>query len=136
MMNLHEDVILDLLPVYFGDEASQASREIVDAYFEAHPQFAKTVRAAQAHVTHVPGNASANGGQVAIKRVKSQLKWRSWLTAAAIFCSVAPFTTIFENNHIVYFMLRDAPLTAVFYSGVAVLAWLWLWSARRRTDTP
>jgi hypothetical protein len=136
MMNLHEDVILDLLPVYYAGEASQASRDIVDAYFEAHPQFAKTVRAAQMHVTHVPGNASANGGQVAIKRVKAQLKWRSMLTAAAIFFSIAPFTFIFDSDHIVYFMWRDAPLTAAFYAGAAALAWLWLLLAARRANTP
>ena len=135
-MNLHEDVIIDLLPVYFSDEASAASREMVDAYFEAHPQFAKTVRAAQMHVTHIPGNASANGGHDTIKRIKTQLKWRSFLIAAGIFCTVAPFTFIFENDHVVYFMWRDAPVTAAFYAGVAVLAWLWLWLSGRRADTP
>jgi hypothetical protein len=85
---------------------------------------------------HVPGNASANGGQIAIKRVKSQLKRRAILTAAAIVCTVAPFTFIFENNHVVYFMWRDAPVTASFYFGAAALAWLWIWFAGRRADTP
>jgi hypothetical protein len=136
MMNFPEDVILDLLPVYFADEASAASREIVEAYFEAHPQFAKTVRAAQLHVTRVPGNAPANAGHAAIKRVKTQLKWRTGLIAAGIFCTISPFTFIFENQHIVYFMWRDAPVSAAFYTGAAVLAWLLLWVSVRRNGTP
>lgn len=135
MMNLHEDVILDLLPVYFADEASAASREIVDAYFEAHPQFAKTVRAAQMNVTHVPGNASVNGGHVAIKSVKKQLRWRSALIAAGIFCSISPFTFIFEGQRVTYFMWRDAPMIATFYSVAAALAWLLLWLSIRRANT-
>lgn len=135
MINLDEDVILDLLPLYFGGEASAASRRIVDAYFEAHPQFAKVVRAAQVNVPQVPGAASPNSGHAAIKRVKTQLKWRSILMAIAIFCSISPFTFIFDNQHVVYFMWRDAPLTASVYAGVAALAWIALWLSVRRTDT-
>lgn len=136
MMNLPEDVILDLLPVYFADEASPASRAIVDDYFEAHPQFAKTVRAAQMKVTHVPGPASANGAQVAINSVKRQLKWRSVLMGVAIFCSISPFTFIFGDQRVVYFMWRDAPLAAASYIAAAAFAWLLLWVSVRRTNTP
>lgn len=135
MMNLHEDVILDLLPVYFADEASAASREIVEAYLEAHPQFAKTVRAAQKNVTHIPGNASANGGNAAINSVRKQLKWRSALIAAGIFCSISPFTFVFDHDRVVYFMWRDAPVIATFYTVAAVLAWLLLWFSVRRANT-
>lgn len=135
MMNLHEDVILDLLPVYFTDEASAASREIVDAYFAAHPQFAKTVRATQMAVTHVPGNASANDGHAAIKSVKRRLRWRAALIAAGIFCSISPFTFIFNDQRVVYFMWRDSPMAASFYTVAALLAWLMLWLSTRRANT-
>lgn len=136
MINLDEDVILDLLPLYFGGDASAASRAIVEAYFEEHPQFARTVRAAQVNVPRVPGDASPNSGHAAISRVKRQLKWRSGLVAIAIFCSIAPFTSIFDSGHVVYFMWRDAPLTASVYAGVAALVWIAVWLSARRTNMP
>lgn len=135
MTTLHEDVILDLLPAYFTDEASAASRAIVDAYFEAHPQFARTVRATQMAITQVPGAASSNGAHAAIKSVKQQLRWRSALIAAGIFCTISPFTFIFNDQRVVYFMWRDSPLAASFYTVAALLAWLMLWFSTRRVNT-
>lgn len=134
MTNPHEDIILDLLPLYFAGEASAASADVVEAYFAAHPQFAKAIRAAQLTSAAVPGNASANGAPVAIKRIRSQLRWRATLIAIAIFCSISPFTFIFENDHVRYFMWRDSPAIALLYSGVAAIAWIALVVLTRRTD--
>jgi hypothetical protein len=136
MMKPDEDVILDLLPLYFGGDASAASRAMIEAYFEEHPRFAQEVRAAQANVPGVPGTAAPNGGHAAITRIKAQLKWRSAQIALAIFCSIAPFTFVFDNGRVVYFMWRDAPLTASVYAGVALIAWIAVWLSARRTETP
>jgi anti-sigma factor RsiW len=40
-MKVTRDVILDLLPVYLAGEASQDSRELVEAHLAADPQLAK-----------------------------------------------------------------------------------------------
>jgi len=135
MTNPHEDIILDLVPLYFAGEASAASRDLVETYFSAHPPFAKAMRAAQVNSVPVSANASANGGMVAIKRIRSQLRWRASLMAIAIFCSILPFTIIFENNHVRYFMWRDSLATALFYSGVAAIAWIAVFVLSRRTNT-
>lgn len=133
--NPHEDIILDLLPLYFAGEANAASRGVVEDYFAAHPQFAKAVRAAQINSVAVPGNASVTGGPVAIKRIRSQLRWRAALIAIAIFCTISPFTFIFENDHVRYFMWRDSPAAALAYCGVAALAWIALLLMIRRINT-
>ena len=54
MTNLHEDIILDLLPLYFANEASAASVVLIDNYFAAHPQFAASARAAHGHSIPIP----------------------------------------------------------------------------------
>ena len=136
MIHLDEDVILDLLPVYFAGEASAASRGVIEAYFEAHPQFAQAVSAIQAQTPLVPGAAAPNGGHVAIKRVKRQLRWRAVLMAIAIFCSISPFTFIYHSGRLLFFTWRDAPLTAAVYAGIAAVAWITLLLSIRRTDTP
>lgn len=136
MMKPDEDVILDLLPLYFAGDASAASRTLIEAYFDADPKFAKAMRAAQMSMPGVPGAAAPNNGHAAIDRVRTQLKTRSVLLAIAIFCSLAPFTIVFDNGHVAYFMWRDGPLTASAYAGAAVVAWIAVWLSARRTNTP
>jgi anti-sigma factor RsiW len=41
MNEISRDVILDLLPLYIADEASQGTRELVEAYLESDPELAR-----------------------------------------------------------------------------------------------
>ena len=134
MTYLREDVIADLLPLYFSGDASEATRAVVDAYFAAHPDFANTMRAAMANGVVIPGQPADNGGTRAILKIRSQLKWRAALIAAGIFCTISPLSFIVENDKLVYFMWRDAPGSAAIYSACAVLAWGALWVLTRRTN--
>lgn len=133
MTHLPEEVVLDLLPVYFAGEASAASVALVERYFEAHPQFAETMRAANDSSPQVPGNAAAGSGHAAIERVRTELRWRTALIAVAIFCTVAPFTFVFDDRHVVFFMWRDAPVSAAVYAGAGALAWIALALLVRRS---
>lgn len=128
-MNLPEDVIVDLLPSYFADEASPATRAIVDDYFAAHPRFAQAMRAA--HSLELPDPGVGDGGKEALRRVRRRLKSRSLLFALALFCSVTPFAFIFEDGVLRYLMWRDAPLTALCYASVGLIAWGALWFVDR-----
>ena len=47
-MKVTRDVILDLLPIYLADEASQDTRELVEAHLTADPQLAKLAERAAA----------------------------------------------------------------------------------------
>jgi hypothetical protein len=108
---------------------------LVEAYFAAHPQFAKAMRAAQMNSVSIPPTGSANGGKVAIRRIRSHLRWRAGLMAIALFCSIAPFSFIFENDHVRYAMLRDSPATALAFAGAAAIAWIAMIALGRRTET-
>ena len=41
MREISRDVILDLLPLYIADEASQNTRDLVDSYLKSDPELAK-----------------------------------------------------------------------------------------------
>jgi anti-sigma factor RsiW len=57
-MDINRDVILDLLPLYLGGEASPASRALVDEYLRGDPELARQVR------EHA-GTLPAAGGAIA-----------------------------------------------------------------------
>ena len=43
-MNITNDVITDLLPLYLAGEASPGTRQLLEDYLREHPEFASTVR--------------------------------------------------------------------------------------------
>ena len=134
MTQLHEDIILDLLPLYFANEASAASVALVDNYFAAHPQFAAAARAAQGHSVQIPLKPPENGGTAAIRRIQMQLRLRAALIAVAVFCSISPFSFTYEHGHLRYFMLRDSTATALVYACVAAIVWIAVFALGRRTS--
>ena len=46
-MNITQDIITDLLPVYYSGEASQDTRDLVDDFLKKHPEFARIAEAEQ-----------------------------------------------------------------------------------------
>ena len=40
-MNINKDVITDLLPLYFSEECSAGTKQLVEEYFESNPDFEK-----------------------------------------------------------------------------------------------
>lgn len=122
-MPLPEDVIVDLLPVYFAGEASQASRKAIEACFELHPLFAQHMRASQHAPLVLPRAASDDGGHEAIRRVRKRLRGHSLLMATAIVCTAQPCSFIVQDGVLVHAPWRDAPVLALAYTGVAIVAW-------------
>lgn len=134
MTDLHEDIIVDLLPLYYSGDASAATRATVEAYLAAHPDFAATMREAMAASPKVPGNAAPTDGVRTIKRVRSQVALRGALIGLGIFFSLMPCTFIYAHGRLVYFMWRDAPGSAALYAGLALVAWIALFVTIRRTN--
>lgn len=123
-MNIDKDIIIDLLPLYFSQEASAATRTLVESYFAEHPEFAAAMRTAQHQPPQIPGTPRADSGAMAMTRLRQLLRWRASLQAVAIACSLAPFSFIFADGRLSWIMLRDAPGSAVAWGIVAIGAWL------------
>ena len=43
-MKLSENIIIDLLPLYFEGEGSKETRALVESYFEENPEFHDTMK--------------------------------------------------------------------------------------------
>lgn len=130
----HEDVVIDLLPLYFAGDASPASCALVDAYFAAHPDFAQAMHAGQGAPVLPATTVDPHGGTVALKRIRTLLRWRAALIASAVFCSLTPLSFIFEHDRLGFFMLRDAPMAALIWIGIAALAWMAVFTLGRRSN--
>jgi hypothetical protein len=53
-MNVTKDVILDLLPLYYSDEASNDTRVLVEDHLQRDPELAKLAEAGRTRLTGPP----------------------------------------------------------------------------------
>ncbi|MEZ4766524.1 MAG: hypothetical protein R3C26_26035 [Calditrichia bacterium] len=95
-MNITEQVILDLLPVYQSGDASEDTVKLVETYLAEHPDFAKKIAKA---LPEIPVEAIAQKHQfikenemTALTQTRSLLRWKGIWMGFAIFFSVAPLS--------------------------------------------
>lgn len=134
-MKIDKDVIIDLLPLYFSQEASAATKTVVEAYFAEHPDFAAAMRTAQHQPPQISGIPRPDSGAMAMTRLRQLLRWRAGLQAVAIGCSLAPFSFIFADGRLSWMMLRDAPGSALAYGLAAMGAWVAFVVLNRRMNS-
>jgi ferric-dicitrate binding protein FerR (iron transport regulator) len=123
-MNITQDVINDLYPLYVENECSADTRALVEDYLRRHPQHAEELRRALS--VPLPGAvppARDLGETQALREARRRVRLRSWLMGFAIFFSVAPLSVISIDGHIWWF-LRDATGTALIYAAVGVVFWI------------
>ena len=137
-MSITQDVITDLLPLYFSGEASGDTRALVDSFFREHPDFEKLARKSVKVQIPVQTATAASGEKEVLGRVRRRLRRRSSLLGFAIALTLAPlsFTAISFGSggtHLAWFMPRDFPAGALFFVMAAVVLWtvlLWRRIAR------
>jgi len=135
-MNIDQDIICDLYPLYHAGEASTATQALVEAYFAAHPEFARLMRESQETRLDIPAAVTGASAHAPIRRIQKLLRWRSASMALAIACSLLPFSFVFNNGNLVWFLLRDAPQAAHLSIAVAVAAWVTFFTLTRRLHLP
>ena len=117
-MNISNDVITDLLPLYLAGEASPGTRQLLEDYLREHPEFAATVREAAARTASLLTAAESSaptpdGERVTLERVRRFNRKRTTLLAMAIAFGLTMFAFSFEGNRIRYVVLRDSPVQAL-----------------------
>lgn len=131
-MNIHQDVILDLLPTYYAGEASVQSRQLIESYFSANPEFARAMHATQQAGPAIPKAEHVSNGLQTVQRVRSALNRRAGLLGASIGFSLAPFSFVFDSDKgLTWLMLRDAPVIAGIYVAAAAFMWIFYLNLRR-----
>ena len=123
-MNITKDIISDLLPLYVANECSADTRALVETYLQGHPQEAAGLRRIMSTAlsqTPLPSAALDEAGS--LREARRRLRLRSWLLALAIFFSLAPFS-FFHSGDKTWWMLRDAPMSALVYGMLGGLGWV------------
>jgi hypothetical protein len=133
-MNITQDVINDLLPLYFSDECSDDTRAIVDEYQKAHPEFAEEMKKISAipqrpaiPTTRIQGNEMES-----LQRTKRLIRRRSFFMAFAIFCSLVPFSVLYTGGK-TYWLFAEAPASAAFYAAFGIAFWTGYFVTKRKT---
>jgi hypothetical protein len=123
-MKITRDVITDLLPVYQSGEASQDTRELVDAFLKEDPEFARLVHAEQGSLPleHQPKLSKENEMET-LERTKKLLKQRTWYAASGIFFCLTAFSFNFESNG-VRWNWHDSPAVAAVLFVIGLFFWV------------
>jgi hypothetical protein len=123
-MKITRDVITDLLPVYQAGEASQATRDLVEAFLKADPEFAQLI-AAQPAVLFAQ-NQPVLPKELEMKTLETtkKLLWqRSIYFGSALFFSLFAVAFNFDAQGIRWFW-AGAPVAAVVCLAVGLLFWV------------
>jgi anti-sigma factor RsiW len=126
-MNLHADVVRDLVSIYLAGEASVATRELVEREIARDPHLARIVHSAAregAIVARAAAPPAPESGKRALDSTRRLLRRRSWLLAGAIFTSLLPFSAAGGSDGVRFFLLRDVPALAALSLAAAVGFWL------------
>ena len=132
-MNVTKDIINDLIPLYAANECSADTRALVEEYLQQNPARAEKLRRVMnAPIPQVVPAPKDLGEVQAFREARRRLRLRSWLMGLAIFFSLTPFCFVFTDT-ISWWMLRDAPKSAVIYGGIGVVLWIIYAVERRRS---
>lgn len=134
-MTVTRDVVRDLLPAYFGGEASADTRRLVETFLAGDPALAQEAEAEYGETVALP--ATPAPGQTsekeALDRTRQLLKHRtSTLVVAAIF-TVLPLTFVFDESGVTFLFLPDRPGVAAAWWFTAVVMWISHFVIRHRT---
>jgi len=109
-MKVERDVVIDLLPVYFSDEASAATRTLVEEYFREDPELELAARSANKSVETLK-DVTVSPDQwkemLALERMreKTEALYATWVVAFTVLMA-----TMFQvRNHKPVFVLWQQP---------------------------
>ena len=120
-MNVTKDIINDLIPLYVANECSADTRTLVEEYLQQHPE--EAVELQRIINTAVPDAVplAKNLDEVrAFREARRRLRLRSSVMALAIFFSLVPMSSFVDDRRS-WWMLRDAPGTALIYAVIGVV---------------
>ena len=124
MLQITENIITDLLPLYYSKHASADTLVLVDEYFEKHPDFASEHRVSLSLKTpklEVPDEIKI------LKTTRFYLKMRSLLFFSAIFTSAIPFAfgdVSWIEEEGIHWLWENTPEVAVLSAIAAIVCWI------------
>ena len=134
-MNITKDVINDLFPLYLEKECSADTRTLVEEYLLHNPQHAEELRRVMS--VSLPGAvppAKDLDETRSLREARRLVRRRSWVLAFAIFFSLVPCSFVAADGR-TWWLLRDAPGSALVYATFAVATWIVYAVMRSRSNS-
>ena len=137
-MNVTQEVILDLLPLYLSGEASPATRALVEEYMKQDAELAQRIRLqwADNFAKAVPSALPPDLELRSLRRTRSLLGLQRWLFGFGIFFAAMSLSnqSSFEGSHLkeFHFLLRDYPVELGICVVLGLACWLAYFAIRRR----
>jgi ferric-dicitrate binding protein FerR (iron transport regulator) len=129
-MTVTKDIIADLFPLYLEKECSPDTRALVEEYFRHNPEHAQELH--QIASSSLPDGAPPAKDldeTRSFREARRVVRRHSWLLGFAIFFSLAPFSVLHTGER-TYWLLREAPGTALIYGALALVCWI-AWGVMR-----
>ena len=134
-MNISKDVINDLLPLYFAEDCSADTKQLVEEYFKSNPDFEKRVK--KLNQNPIPKDIVQNLGKTdemkSLLETRRLLKARGIFMGFAIFFSLVPFSFVASDEYS-FFMLLDAPLSSLFFAICSIPLWIGYFMVKRKSS--
>ena len=130
-MKISKEIIDDLIPLYATNECSAETRKLVEEYLQQNPERAEEIK--RILQTPLPGTLPSPASldeMRALREARRRLSRQQWLMGVAIFFSLAPLAFFHENGR-TWWLLRDAPGSALVYAILAVVFWVIYANERR-----
>ena len=135
-MNITQEVVTDLLPVYFSGEASSDTKLLVEEYFRENPDFERMARSAGTPLETLRAAPPVAAGSEKEKRdlesVRCGLHRRKWLFSLSLFLTLSPLSFYFTHGHLVTLAVSDFLWEAAFDWSMAALFWFLYFAHLRR----
>jgi len=123
-MELHDNVVLDLLTLSRNGQASAETRALVEAELTQRPQLA--VFAAMSS----PPDAGLE--LRSLERTRHAMRRASWEKAAALAFSLLPFSFVYDTDTGLRFLFADYPGLIVGMVVTALAFWARYWKFRKQ----
>jgi anti-sigma factor RsiW len=132
-MNITDDVVRDLMPLYMAGEASADTVKLVEEYLARHPQLRSAVAE---EMPRLEGAVPANLEKRALEHTRRMLARKNNWLGAAIFLTLAPFSFRFGEGGVSAVLYRDWPGVAAAAVALGLAAWgMFLLTLRRLNAT-
>jgi hypothetical protein len=135
-MNVTREVILDLIPIYLGGEASPATRALVEDYLRQDPELAQRVAtlAANSLATIAQPPLSSDIELRSLRRARALIGWQKWLFGLGITFTALSLSneSSFENGQLreFHFLIRDYPAQFGTFAVLALICWISYYTIR------
>lgn len=135
-MKIDREVVIDLLPVYFSGEASQATRDLVEECFREDPDLERIARNANRNVdtvgvlTQLPDQEKEKETLV---RLRNLVRYRNQMLGFSLAYSLIPIGLIIAAAFFAKDLAHNLTVLALWFSAYAAGCWIAFFALSQHT---